>query len=278
MCVRRDLTALGEAMWIWDDAGSGSSLPLMSLWRVGARTRTTAPAYPDHERLYLGAASSVMVPGRADPSTLQDHSDLVRVLRIRPQVLVNGAHPGWHPTLTSIQDPSNDTQPFLMKAVLVPMSAFYDFTQPTAPNLHTLVQESPFFVLERREYWSKEFWGSTGGRRTWTTGIEHNQTRTNWEERSISVSAEFGFEFKGVSGSVTATVSQTLGFSSSTSVSTFEQSETRVDVPAPPSGSRVCLWRKRNEFVLLRHGQFGLEQALVPWVFDTNAFHVDTYP
>ena len=73
-------------------------------------------------------------------------------------------------------------------------------------------------------------------------------------------------------------IGSSFAFASLRSVSSFEKSRTDVNVPAPPDGSKVALWRLRNHFRLWRHGDDGLEQFLAPWFFDELAFHSDSYP
>ena len=276
VCIRKDLTDYAASTLQWHDGGSGSALPFVSVWRSDTKPNLDQSIpYGDAEREYLSTGSIIMRENRGNPSQDPNYMEITRVLKVKPQVLIDAVYRGWEPSLTSLEKPPPNSQPIMTKALLVPFTAFDD---PSAPNLAWLVANTPFYVLERRQFWNREYWADVGATRGWKTGINDETANASWEEQSIEVTANLGFEFKGISGGVTATVSQTLGFASSRAVSTFEESSTDVDVPAPPAGSKIALWRLRNQFLMWRHGDSGLVQFLAPWTLDELAFHKDTYP
>jgi len=277
VCLRKDLTDYGVSEFKWNDANSGSALPVFSLWQINARERSGAnSAYTELEKAYVATGSIVIMPDRTDPLQNNDYRELTRILKIKPKVLIDAEYPGWEPTLTSVNiEPSSDTQPILTKAIMVPFTAF---TDPNVPNLNWQVVNSPFYVLERTQYWNKEWWGSSGGSRTWTVGISDTNTQASWQQTSVETTNSYGFELKGVSGSMTSTVTETLGFATSTAVSVFSEDSTTVNVGSPPAGSKIAVYRKRNQVTLWRQGDIGLDQFLTPLVFDENAFISTCYP
>ena len=289
ICIRADLTDVATDTQVWSDAGSGSGYPYGTVWNVSAFAPTATSALG---KQWLSPGSCIFQPdtGRTDP--LLDTSsfnlkDLVRVLKVDPQVLVYADYTGWKPPMTSTNAPINVnslTQPIFNTEVLVPITGFDPAKYAVAgsnpdlknPTLDMQVNNAPFHVLQRQQFWKLIAWNNSGGTLNTSEGTSSSTTLTSWTENSFSISASAGFEFKGVSGSVTATMTTTLGYSSASTVGNMSSVSNTVNVPVPLSGSFVSEWQKVDQFSLTSEN--GQDSFLAPWGNGQNAYYSVCYP
>lgn len=270
MCVRKDLTTPAMVdSFVWNDNGNG----LKDRWFNAYQLRCPK-TYSSYEKLILAPNTFVGHSNRLNESP----DPVEHVLKVDPQVLIDAEYYStlWRPTLTSLAEPDEETQPLRTRAILVPFTAFAD-------NLHGVnwkVANSPFYVLERRYYWDKECFtsGESDCAIDYTSGCTTSTEHTRWQQESVEASMEAGFELKGIGGKVKSTITKTLGFAKSTGVSEFQEKTVHSSVPAPGKDAVCAVWKAANRFHLFRHDGMTVEEVILPWTIYEDSFHSYMYP
>jgi hypothetical protein len=144
------------------------------------------------------------------------------------------------------------------------------------------VTNSPFYRLERQVFYKLLYHNhnqtSITQHNSYTRryGVTTEESNEFWTETSISVTVEAGVSIKMFSGSISTTISKSMGYSTMTSVSELEESEYESGVDVLP-GKAVAIWQRWNRFVLKRHNGTTLEPVKA-WEFGINSFITDEYP
>jgi hypothetical protein len=224
-CVRQDLTVPGVA---------GDSI--LYYWA----TRVAAPNNSD----YTNTTTYLETGTFTGP--LDDHP-VLNVLAIELPLLIDVPYQNWYPHLTGPYQPPLDSEPVLMKAVLVPFTAVLSGSDYAAKGVGWMVENSPFVRVEREQMWT--YWdasandsqGSTSISYSVTTGTSTTQTTTWSVEVGISLTVESGVTFLGAGGKVSATLSTKFGWSQQTSISDFTSYTYNYTFTVPVC-TYECVW------------------------------------
>jgi len=255
VCVREDLTtdgAIGSGIWVYGgticagdaDAmkGSPGSFHACRITPVDAPTFGSFP-------ITCGAMTTFVTgnsPGL--PATTPE----LRCLNVKLPMVMDNAVPPTLPELSGLDEPPGETPPHFARVMMVPFSVISD----TSANAAWQVANTPFYRVERYQYYRKLFYMINNGSSDWpwseaiTTGITQEQSRRFWHTTGISVTANAGFEFKGFSAGVSVTVSEEFGYESSSSISIYESKTVTKTATVPPHHIGA-LWQK-NDLVLMK--------------------------
>lgn len=273
VCVRKDLTVPGRAgAFVWNDDDTGANIDFGS-WEIAI------PVSGTHEIAYVAPGCFVGWNRWNQPQVGQQPE--MNVLKIPFTMLTQADYDSFVPRLDSHEEPPERTAPTLARAMLVPFTAVYDPFY--GENLHWMVENSPFYRLERSVYYKLRFHYDNQGSVqqdntvTDTVGAERTESETFRLTTGISVTSEGGVEFMGIGGKVSCTVSVEFGYESSSSISSLEYHEVTKAVSTPP-GKAAALWQKSNTYLLKRHNGIYLETVSPPWEFGIDSYVVAEYP
>jgi hypothetical protein len=270
VCVREDLTIPGEATdFIYDDRNTGASMYL-GCWKIDQ-----PPAGP-HDYAYITTGTFVAVGSWTRPTV----SPVMYVLNIELPLLAESPYRSYTPTLSGYDTPPEETVPMLGRAMLVPCTIVNDAIYQN--NIAWRVANSPTYRLERHVFYKLLYhnYNQTSELQTNSvtirSGVTTTQSNTFYSETSISVSVEAGISFKAFSGKITATVSQTFGYETQTSVAELHEREVQSSINTPP-GKAAALWQQYNRYVLKRHNGTSFE-PVAAWEFGIDSYLTDEYP
>jgi hypothetical protein len=183
------------------------------------------------------------------------------------------------PSLTSFDVPTDGLAPKMEKCMLVPGRIIVDGDH----NQPWQIANSPFYRLERQVFYKyinhyDNSQGSLPQSFHWeiSYGMSTTQSETVWGETGVKLSVEAGVSIYGVETSITATVSESFGYESMTSITELESHTLTIDVNIPPHKA-AALWQRYNRYVLYRHNGTDLE-PVSSWQCGINSYVVDEYP
>jgi len=270
VCVRSDLTITAEAgAFIYDDRGTGAYM-FLSCWKIDQ------PTCGPHDYAYLAPGTFVGVSNWNSPSV----NPMLNVLNVELPMLAEAPYQSFVPKLTGYDVPPEETVPMMGKAMLVPCTIVNDLLY--ANNIGWRVANSPLYRLERHVYYKLLYhnYNQTSEMQTNSvtirSGVTTTESQSYWEETAVSLSVEAGVSIEFFSSKVTATVSQTFGYSSQTSVSELQEIERSSSINTPP-GKAAALWQQYNRYILKRHNGTTFEPVSA-WEFGINSYVTDEYP
>lgn len=248
-CVRADLTTMGAVGdLIWNDVKTGSDTDFAA-WKLAA-----PGVYLDSEKAALSANTFYGVASHQEPT------NVVAVLAATLPVQ-RGIEPPL-PALDSRTRPPETTTPQIDRIVTVPFTAVSD---PDVTQQWQL-QHSPFYDVERSVYYRLELYDDNHTSEVQTkqqaveVGVSTTQSQT-WEVRTgISVTYESGVSFIA-SATVSATISVELGFSRSTSETSFQSKTLSASLATPPDHAGA-LWDISYTLAVVRSDGTAIQQDL----------------
>lgn len=263
VCVRQDLAVRGVlGNFIWDDSGTGSDRDFGS-WEI-----VTAKNYTDGSKIALAANTFFGVDSHSKPNPI------VYTLSL-PVPVVKKPSPQ-KPALASRERPPA-TDPIIDRIVTVPFTAVLDDELP----LQWKLTKSPFYDVERWVNYDLVLFNdnNTGSSQKSSqqvaTGVTNEQSETFETRTGISVTYESGVEVGGVSSKVSSTLSLELGFSTTTSVSTFKSTTYTVEMETLPDHS-AATWCAKYTLQAVRSDNTVVGS---PLAFDENgSFLQSEYP
>ena len=101
-------------------------------------------------------------------------------------------------------------------------------------------------------------------------------TNSVWSDTQISLSVDFGLSFRAVDAGISATVSQSFGYETQTSVGQLAAGETTAAITVPAQRA-AALWQQYDRYRLYRHNGNTLE-LVKTWEFGIESFVSDQYP
>ncbi|MFF3731182.1 RICIN domain-containing protein [Streptomyces sp. NPDC002476] len=270
MCVKDELTVrarVGEV--IWNDSGGGGKYDFAA-WQILAPEGSVDDA-PGSTLAVIAPQAFAAAGGYRLPA---DPPELYALCLPLPS-----GQPGpapEPPRLTGRTRPAQQTPAVTDHSVRVPLTAVRD----DAKSLAWRVENSPYYTIERRVWWSLLLFNDnrTSSDQTVedavTVGVEKTSSETFRANTGIAVTAEAGVKVFGVGASVSATVSAELGYESSTSVSEF-RSRTVTRRLVTPKNTAGALWVASYGLRTVRaDGTVAGTQLR----FDGDAFHHAQYP
>lgn len=265
-CLREDLTVSGECYLFWADYDSYGNYN--SCWYI------RQPSTGFHANAYLQQGTFIFKYGMAEPS-----SPLANVLNISLPTLAEAPSQEYVPSLTGYDVPTDGLAPKMEKCLLVPYRIIVDSDQDGSWK----IANSPFYRLERQVFYKyinhyDNSQGSMSQSFHWeiSYGMTTTQSETVWGETGVELSVEAGVSIYSVSTRVTATVSESFGYESMTSISELESNTLTIDVNVP-AHKAAALWQRYNRFVLYRHNGTDLEEVS-SWQCGINSYVMDEYP
>jgi len=267
VCVRADLTA--QAGWqepTWCDCGSGHPTDL-GAFTIGLGT--------------LGYTSAVMPVGTmiakigwSGPSA----HPAMNVLRVDLPIVAEGPGQSYFPTLTGFDEPPETTPPLAAYQMLIPYTMIVD--ELKSPEQRA--SETPLYLLERQVFYKRlnHFYNQGGlindAPVTITSGVEQSQSQTFWQSTGISITATAGIEIKGLSASVSTTISQEFGYSTTSSLTQLNYTSHTITMRTQPDHA-TAVWQKYTRFVLYRHAGV-IQEPVAAWEFGIDSYVLDEYP
>jgi hypothetical protein len=272
VCVREDLTTPGNVgAYIWD-LMKGFPIVYFRSWQI------TAPDASAHENAYLAPGTFVAIVNETGSTTPPVDDDVMHVLKVKLPMLVEGPTQDFIPKLDDYDKPADETVPRMAKAMLVPFTIVND----TGYSSEEKLTDSPFYRLERYVYYKLLYhnYNQTSVQQenqvSIISGVTTTESESFWNETSISITAEAGVSFIGISGSISTTVSTSFGYENMTSIAELEQSEVTSTVYTAP-GKAAALWQQYNRYILKRHNGINLE-TVSAWEFGLDSYTVSDYP
>ena len=156
--------------------------------------------------------------------------------------------------IQSLDDvPPSATQPVLVGETLIPFLFVNDGLQ------HVQVKQSPYYIFRREQYWRREhYYKHNGGSAVTKTitlerGLTQNDAVTIETITSIQISANAGFNYKGITATIAGQVSKSLKVSS-TSSTTVMTKRTETISRTYPAGSEFAeaQWVLVDRYTILR--------------------------
>jgi hypothetical protein len=270
VCVREDLTIPATtAEFIYNDQGTGAN-QYLSCWKI------REPIGGTHELAYLSAGTFVGVPYWQTPDITPD----MNVLRVELPLLAEAPYQSYTPKLAGFDTPPDETVPMLGKALLVPCTIVNDYLYQN--DFGWRLANSPTYRLERHVYYKLLYFNNNQTSEMQTnsvtirSGVTTSESNSFYSETSVSISMEAGVNIEVFSNSVTATVSQTFGYATQTSVSELTERSVQSSINTPP-GKAAALWQQYNRYILKRHNGISFE-PVASWEFGIDSYLTDEYP
>lgn len=248
-CVKAELTTQGSiGSLVWDDKSTGSDDDFSS-WRI----QTTAGYSGNQEFIQIAPNTFFGKIGHGKPSS----HPVARVLKLPVPVFKGSGAPS--PRLTNSGRPADYTGWACTNSTILPFTAVKDGSK----TLHQKVADSPFYIVDRWESYHLETFSENRtsieqqDQIAWSSGVSNSECKTFESSTTLSVSVSAGIQVKAVNLGVSGSISRTLGFSSSTSVSQFQSREnsTTLNTPAKSYGA---IWSLCNR-IMVRPGQAGAD-------------------
>lgn len=271
VCIRADLTTAAPVNTLLAaiNISSPAEYPL-HFYSIDA------PDAGAHPGAYLTAGGFINTVGVAAAA---DHPS-AHILDVPLPTLAEAGDQTIVPRLTGYEAPPEFTKPYMARAMLVPCTLLKD--PRFAQNLAWRVDNSPFYRLERQVLYKKIYYNrnNTSTEQTNSVLIRSGVTTTEstriYNETQITVSAELGLTIKALSGKIAVTVSRTMGYETSTSISELQEKEVTTSINTPPFKA-VAAWQEYNRYVLYRHNGTELEPVST-WEFGIDNYVTDEYP
>jgi hypothetical protein len=148
-------------------------------------------------------------------------------------------------------------------------------------DIRQKIQNSPYYVLMKKEYWRKEFQEdllaheSKDSEESWGMNVSNNQEME--EKTGITVTADAGFSFKGVSASISTSISHELKVSRSTKTEKMVSKKTTLKYENPgPDNISYAKYSRVIEYILHRTDGTPVSN---PWsVVQQNDTRMTTWP
>jgi hypothetical protein len=240
-CVKSELTTTGKVgSLVWDDKSSGADDDFSS-WRIQA-----TGAYSGNQESIMIAPNTFF--GKIGHSKPSSHP-LARVLKL-PVPVFKGSNVQ-SPRLTTAGRPADYAGWACTHSTILPFTAIKDGSQ----NLSWKVANSPFYIVDRWESYHLETFSENRtsmeqqDQITWSSGVSNSESQTFESSTTLSVSVSAGIQVKAVNLGVSGSISKTLGFSSSNSVSQFQSRDnsTTLNTPAKSYGA---IWSLCNRIMV----------------------------
>lgn len=124
----------------------------------------------------------------------------------------------------------DNTTPVITHATYLP----YFMVKDPYYNAQQKMQNSPYYILVRRQYWEKITQRIVGAGESYkfeqTTGVSRTDQTSMTETTEISIGADLGFMFKGFSAGLSTSITKTLSVTKSTSTTeSTSKTETVTD-------------------------------------------------
>jgi hypothetical protein len=260
VCVHRDLAVKGKAgAFIWIDEDTGANMWL-GTWMI---------AVPDaglHEHAYIAAGTFVGWNSWNQPT---DHPAM-NVLKIPLPVIVDDANETYEPALTDYARPPDASPPSMNKAILIPFTAINDPVR--GGDIHWIVENSPFYRLERNVYHRLLYYDLNQQSVTLTqpvdttVGVHDSYGQAFHQSTGVSITAADGVRLLGLFtalGWVSGNASLELGYAAQNSITDLEYAPVSKTLAIPPNKA-AAIWQRSSGFVLKRHNGTVLENVGVP--------------
>ncbi|HEV7768449.1 MAG TPA: hypothetical protein VGQ76_25850 [Thermoanaerobaculia bacterium] len=232
-CVRSDLVRGVAARGIWSDNGQRWRHHNGNISAPIANLAMAAPSMLFAPQTFLSAEG-----GNPAYALVLQQADL--------QVSTFDADtPKYDPTITS----GDVTSYGLQSAKVVPYTAIAD------PGYINQSTSSPFYFIVAEPYWQCTMVLSTpqGGdfQVTQTIGTGQSDSQTFSQSTSMTVSANVGVAYEGVSGSVSTSYTQSFGMSTSHTQNRSTQVQTQITLNLPKQPT-TWIWERQTQVSVFR--------------------------
>ncbi|MFE6845674.1 hypothetical protein [Streptomyces sp. NPDC057686] len=180
--------------------------------------RITAPQYTgDPDGILLTTAGAFVYSPDVEPVDTP-----VQNLLNLPPVIVTGPPPA-PPTMDSFDEPVGQTVPSVDRTVLVPFLAIQDGT-----GIKWQLAHSPYYTIIRQRSYTLALFGNNQGdipqsqSKALTYGVSDTESQTFSASVGVTVGFEAGVDIFVAEAKVSASLTVTLGYASSTSVTDME--------------------------------------------------------
>lgn len=263
-CVHKDHVWDGVvADSIWDDAKSGADTDF-SAWTVNPIS-----VFLDEKTILIAPGAFVGTRSHAAPQLA------VKVLRLPPPIEAAAQPPV--PTLDGYESPPDESDLICYRRVTTPFTAVIDEQY----DLNWKVAHSPFYVVERLVNFQLEAFDHNETAEPHVIGIEvkvgvsTTVSEAFSKKVGVSISYETGVSL-GIDAKVKGTLSHELGYSSATSVTSFQERTIRTELKTP-GGHAAAMWAPRTLFQV-RRADDTLVSAPLALEDNTPSFYVRQYP
>jgi hypothetical protein len=255
VCVREDLCTrakIGLPVWIYSEPQATPAIG-------------TFPLAPNTFTAFVMPGSG----GYPDPAE-------VNVLDVEMPMVVSNMETPSLPKLQGLNEPPEKTPPHIGKVMVVPFNVIND----TAVDVTWQLGNSPFYRVERYQYYKKLFYMINNGSSDWpwsesiTTGISQTESQTFWQTTGISITANAGFEFSGFSAGASVTVSQEFGYETSSSITMYTE-KTVTKTATVPAHKIGILWQKQDLILLKRCNQNNVCQSVGTQIIPLQSYYYD---
>lgn len=278
-CVREDLTTHAESGdLIWNDRGTGGSVPYQGTFRIKAPNNTAS----DRPIIYIEAGTFVTqgqfrscIGENCWTPPEQGAHEVMHVLALDPELLIDATNERavlFEPPRSCIVEgnPPAFSEPKMTKTMLVPFTTLQgDKTLPgdeaenedeySLRGVPWMIENSPFVRVERTVVWHRQFGMANFGdiaspapSSEWKTGINETSSHKYWHSTGVSLSAGIGIQYKGFSAGVGATVTKEFGYEFQTSTSIFVEKTQIIPVIIPPHTFQG-VFREQSRFRVQLH-------------------------
>jgi hypothetical protein len=263
--VRKDLTRPGTiGAFVWDDTGTSADKDFGS-WEI-----EVSSVFVDPANLLLAPGCFVGVASHDKPNSA------VQANLLLVAIPATHADTPFTPTLTAAVQPPQFTTPDLSDSVIVPFTAVVD----KGLSIQQQIDQSPFYTITREEVYELAQFAinNTSEKQqitvTEATGVSTTDSSTFSSTTGVSVTAESGVSFLGAGGKVSATVSVTLGYQTSTSITEFANKTVATQYTIPAQ-SAFAVWTKFDQITVLRMDGTPVSSSLM---FREDVWITSAYP
>ncbi|MBN2036067.1 MAG: Vps62-related protein [Chitinispirillaceae bacterium] len=272
MCVKEEFTipAAPSSTMVWTDAGTGADRDFGS-WRIVPKAGSFISKSPLPTGAFCGWQS------HSAPTSV-DQCPEMNVLCVALPLVYNNDNVETVPELGP-GEPEATTVPHLGKIMYVPFPLISD---GSSFNASWQIANSPFYAVERQQFYTRLFYdvNSTSSAQsileTITTGVSKEKSDEFSVKTGISVTSEAGFSLKGFSASVSVTVSIEFGYTTSTSITMYQERSVEKSLIIPPQTAAV-LWQKSDQVISSRLTGTGIWEPVAGWVIPLDSYVHDEY-
>jgi hypothetical protein len=265
--VRQDLARQGTVGDIlWSDQGSGGKTD-------GAFYQINVPLLQtvgDYGKQLIGGDMFFGVNHYGTPSPTAATN--VLWLPIHPTITSCDTTP---PSLTSREEPAEETLPVLSRSVFIPATCVSDKDRTSDWKM----KNSPFYTVQRITTYERELFADNYSNtdqkqsKAVTYGTTREQSTSFQMTTGITVGYEVGV---GVGSSkMSASYSLSFAYGSTSSVSEMESTTITRELSIPPK-TAGCLWTKKDRISVIRAD--GTEVAVLGFPAGTSSVVVDQFP